>query len=151
MPTLFEIVLDFFETDGWPVELLDQGTAFSTGFRGESARWPCIGRVREAHSQFIFYSICPMVVAEDRRQAAGEFVNRANSGMLVGNFELDYSDGEIRYKTSLDTEGTDCTAALVKQIVVANVLMMDRYLPGIMSVAFGGASPAQAIASIEAH
>ncbi len=151
MSSMFEVVLGFFEEDGWPVELLDQGTVFSTGFRGESARWACMGRVREGHSQFVFYSICPVLVIEDKRALIGEFINRANFGMLVGNFEMDYDDGEIRYKTSLDTDGAECTKALVKQIVVANVLMMDRYLPGIMSVAFGGASPVQAIASIEGH
>ena len=39
--------------------------------------------------------------------------------------------------------------ALVQQLVYANFLMMDRYLPGIMRVIYGGASPAEAIAEVE--
>ena len=151
MSSLFEIVMGFFEEDGWPIELLNAEMAFSSGFRGESARWACLGRVREEHSQFIFYSVCPMLVGEEKRSEVGEFINRANFGMLVVNFEMDYADGEVRYKTSLDVEGAECSQALIRQVVAANVLMMDRYLPGLMSVLYGGATPAQAIASIEGH
>jgi hypothetical protein len=151
MSSIFETVVSFFESDDWPIELLDEGTAFTTGFKGDSARWVCMGRVREEHSQFVFYSVCPVSVPEDRRPRIAEFISRANFGMLIGNFELDYSDGEVRYKTSIDSEGGELTKALVRQLVVANVLMMDRYLPGVMAVAFGDASPAQAIMRIEGH
>ena len=151
MSSTFETVVDFFESDDWPIELLDQGTAFTTAFKGESARWMCMGRVREEHSQFIFYSVCPVLVPENRRSEISEFINRANFGMLIGNFELDYTDGEIRYKTSIDSEGGELTKPIIRQLVVANVLMMDRYLPGVMAVAFGGASPTQAIMGIEGH
>ena len=38
---------------------------------------------------------------------------------------------------------------LIKQLVNANVTMMDRYLPGIVQVIHGVASPSEAIARIE--
>jgi len=75
---------------------------------------------------------------------------RANSGTIVGNFELDFAEGEIRYKTSIDVEGDRLSSALIKQMVYANVTMMDRYLPGIMSVIYSNVSPSDAIAQIEA-
>ncbi len=78
-----------------------------------------------------------------------EFLTRANYGLVIGNFEMDFGDGEVRYKTSIDVEGDRLTSALIKQMVYINVLMMDRYLPGIMKVAFGNADPARAIAEIE--
>ena len=78
-----------------------------------------------------------------------EFITRANYGMIVGNFELDFSDGEVRYKTSVDVEGSEVTHALVKGLVYANVLTMDRYLKGIMAVAFGGVDAESAVASVE--
>ena len=78
-----------------------------------------------------------------------EFITRANYGMIVGSFEMDYGDGEVRYKTSIDVEGDRLSLGLVRQLVYINVLMMDRYLPGIMKVAYGDVDPAAAIDSIE--
>ena len=39
--------------------------------------------------------------------------------------------------------------ALVGPLVYANVLMMDRYLPGLMSVIYGNVAPAEAVAKAE--
>jgi len=69
--------------------------------------------------------------------------------MIIGNFELDFVDGEIRYKTSIDVQGDFLSFELIKQLVYANVMMMDEYLPGIMSVIDGDVSPLDAIAQIE--
>ena len=62
---------------------------------------------------------------------------------------MDFSDGEVRYKTSIDVEGGELTFKMWKSLVYANVLTMDRYFPGIMSVVYGGTSPEEAITEIE--
>ena len=77
------------------------------------------------------------------------FLTRANYGLLIGNFEMDYNDGEVRYKTSIDVEGDRLSKALVKRLVYDNLAVMDRYLPGVLSVIYGGASPTEAIAQVE--
>jgi hypothetical protein len=69
--------------------------------------------------------------------------------MTSGNFELDFSEREIRYKTSIDVDGDTLSSALIKGLVYANVTMMDEYLPGIMSVIYGDVEPKDAIAQIE--
>jgi hypothetical protein len=118
-------------------------------FQGENGTWVCYAHAREEQKLFIFYSVCQVNAPEDKRMAVAEFLTRANYGLLIGNFELDFNDGEIRYKTSIDVEGDRPSPALVQQLVYANVLTMDRYLPGIMTVIYGSASPAEAIAEIE--
>jgi hypothetical protein len=77
-----------------------------------------------------------------------EFLTRANYGMTIGNFELDYTDGEIRYKTSIDVTNAQLSSALIKTLVYTNVAMMDEYLPGIQ-VVLAGATPIAAIQAIE--
>jgi hypothetical protein len=106
---------------------------------------------REEFNQFVFYSVCPATAPEDKRLAVSEFLTRANYGLVVGNFELDMEDGEIRYKTSIDTAGTALDEAMVKSAVYMNVWMMDRYLPGIMATIYGGVAPADAIAQVESE
>jgi hypothetical protein len=69
--------------------------------------------------------------------------------LRIGNFEMDYSDGEVRYKSSLDFEGEPLTTPLIKNAIYPAVQTMDRYLPGLMSVVYGDKSPSEAITEIE--
>ncbi len=149
MGKIRETVDAFFSEDDWPTQELDEAT-IRTGFSGKNGKYTCYGRCREAEEQFAFYAISPMNVPEEHRAAIAEFITRANYGMIVGNFEMDFSDGEIRYKASVDVEGSSLDTAMVKQMVYAAVYMMDKYVPGVMKVVYAGVSPQDAIAEIEA-
>ena len=71
--------------------------------------------------------------------------------MVIGNFELDYSDGEIRFKSSLDVEDSELTEPMVRSAVYWAVVMMDKYLPGLLQVIGGDIRPVDAIDDIEAE
>jgi hypothetical protein len=146
---IYRAMVDFFEDDNWPYTPVPGEPVLSLHFVGKSGHWICYAQAREEQQQFVFYSVCPMAMPDFKRQAVAEFVTRANYGMIIGNFELDYNDGEVRYKTSLDVEGTELNLALIRQAVYANVLMMDRYLPGLLNLVYTDVTPAQAVAEVE--
>lgn len=149
MAAILDTAVGFFEEDGWPFAQVEGQSVLRVGFQGQNGQWTCFAQAREEQTQFIFYSVCPVNAPEDKRLDLAEFLTWANYGLFIGNFEMDLSDGEIRYKTSIDVEGDRLSQALVQQLVYTNVFMMDRYLPGIMRVLYGGASPAEAIAEVE--
>jgi hypothetical protein len=134
VPILGEVVRRFFEDKGWTVRELEDGSLALT-FDGQHGRWRCRMFLDESLGQLSFYSILPELVPADRRAAVVEFVTRANVELILGNFELDLDRGELRFKTSIDVEGDRLTAALLTHVVHANVLSMDRYLPGLARVA----------------
>lgn len=136
-PSLESVVREFFDEDDWEFIQIESGL-LQLAFEGENGRWRCYARIYEAEKQFIFYSIFPIAVPEEDRMLMAEFLTKANYGMILGNFELDFMDGELRYKTSIDVEGDRLTLALVRSLVYANVTIMDRYLPGIVAVLEGG-------------
>lgn len=147
--SIFNAIVEFFKQDDWDFTCLDGVPILSLGFAGSSGRWMCYAQARDDQQQFVFYSVCPLNVPEVRRPAVAEFITRANYGMVLGNFEMDYNDGEVRYKTSIDVEGVGLSAPLVKQVVYANVLITDRYLPGLMAVMAGSESPREAVERVE--
>lgn len=149
MGELLDAVVGFFSEDDWPFTQLENTTILRTGFSGDNGNWACFAQVREEQQQFVFYSILSIKVPEEKRPAIAEFLTRANYGMIIGNFELDFRDGEVRYKTSIDVEDDRLSFALIRRLVYPNVFTMDRYLPGIMAVTYGQASPAEAIGQIE--
>jgi hypothetical protein len=149
MGRILETVSRFFEQDEWPFTQLEDALILKTGFNGDNGQFTCFAQEREQQQQFVFYAVAPVKAPENSRLAVAEFLTRANYGLIVGNFELDFSDGEVRYKTSVDVENAEITEAVVKNLVYANVLTMDRYITGIMRVVYGGATPAEAIQEIE--
>ena len=149
MAKLMDAVTEFLQQDGWPYEPIDDGSVVRVLFQGDNAQFTCFGQTREDAEQFVFYSICPVSVPEHKRQEVAEFITRANYDMVLGNYEMDYGDGELRFKTSIDVEGTQLTPGLIKPLLYANVLMMDQYLPGVMAVIYADKSPADAIAQVE--
>jgi hypothetical protein len=142
---ILEQIIDFFTEDDWPYTKIKGEPILRMAFQGENGKWTCYAKARVEQEQFVFYSVCPVNAPENKRLAIAEFLTRANSGMIIGNFELDFADGEIRYKTSIDVKGDILSFELIKQLLYANVTMMDEYLPGIMSVIDNDVSPEDAI------
>jgi hypothetical protein len=149
MERIYEAVTAYLEADGWPYEKIENETVARVLFQGENAQFACFAQAREDQQQFVFYSLCPITIPEHKRPEIAEFITRANYDMVIGNFEMDLDDGEVRFKTSIDVEDTELSPPLLKPLLYANVLMMDQYLPGLMAVIYADKSPVDAIADVE--
>jgi hypothetical protein len=149
MGRILELVGRFLEEDDWPYSIVEGRTVYKTGFEGQNGQFTCYAQERAEQEQFVFYSIFPVRAPDNRLSEVAEFITRANYGMIIGNFELDYSDGEIRYKASVDIEDVDVVEPLVRHLIYANVLTMDKYFPGLMRVLYAGIDPADAIEEVE--
>lgn len=149
MGAIYDAAIQFFKEEEWVFVEIEGKPALSLNYAGKSGTWSCFAKAEEDKEMLLFYSYCPMKVPENKRPLVGDYLTRANYGLLIGNFEMDYNDGEVRYKTSIDVEGDQLSKALVKRLVYDNLAVMDRYLPGVLSVIYGGASPTEAIAQAE--
>lgn len=145
----FATLGEFLDEDGWYPQRLDEKSIYRTFFRGKNGEFRCYAQIRLDLEQFLFFAVAGMKAEEEVRLAVAEFITRANFGLRIGNFELDFSDGEVRYKSSLDFEGTTLTPALIKNSVYPAVQTMDRYLPGLMKVMYQSRTPEAAIKEIE--
>ena len=143
--SLYDIMRKFFEDEDWKVVEMEGQTALRLGCTGENGEWVCYAQTKESPGRFIFYSVLGAKALEARRTAVAEFISRANYGLVLGNFEMDFADGEIRYKTSAYMEDISPTKDLFHTLVYTNLLVTDKYLPGIMSVIYAGMSAEQAI------
>lgn len=149
MTTLFSELIDFFEEEKWKYEILEGETIVRFNYKGTAGRLLCYGEVDENKQWVIFYSYLPVNVPMDKLGVAAEFVCRANQGMRIGNFELDFEDGEVRYKTSIDVEGGELAPKMIDNLLRANLSTMNRYFPGLMKLIFANMSAKEAIESVE--
>ena len=67
-----------------------------------------------------------------------KYLTMANYGLANGNFELDVSDGEIRYKTYVNCrELESLPGQIIKDSILVGWYMMERYGNGIAAIAMG--------------
>ena len=149
MGRILDVVEGFLENDDWPISRVEGCAVVKTSFEGKNGQFTCYAQERVEQEQFVFYSVFPVRTPENKTHEVAEFITRANYGMIIGNFELDYSDGEVRYKTSVDVEDTEINVVLVRHMIYANVLTMDKYFPGLMRVLYAGIDPVSAIDEVE--
>lgn len=146
---IFETIVNFFHQENWQFQENLEIQSLNLGFQGKNGKYECCAIAREEQQQIVFYSILPIQTPENKRSTVAEFITRANYGIIIGNFELDFTDGEIRYKTSIDVDGNGLNFDLIQNLVYANIMMMDEYLPGIIAVINNNVSPEEAIKEIE--
>jgi hypothetical protein len=100
-----------------------------------------------------FYSIAPFDVFTDRLEATAEYLFRVNCGIVVGNFELDWDDGVVRYKTAFDFNAvsseiigsTPIATQVASWLLQANLSTFEQYLPGVRAVIQDGVHPEAAL------
>jgi len=145
----FQTLGEFLTEDEWHPQTMQERYMYRMGFSGTNGQMACYALVRVDLEQFGFYVMCPVKAPEEKRLAVAEFIARANYGLRIGNFELDFSDGEVRYKSSLDFEGVALGPELIHNAIYPAVQTMDRYLPGLMGVIYANKTPEEAVAEIE--
>ena len=137
MTGLFSTLIDFMEAEELKYDILEGESVIRFHFKTTAGRLLCYGEVDEESSWLIFYSYLPVNVPPEKLAAAAEFISRANRGLRIGNFELDFEDGEVRYKTSIDIEGGELVNKIIDNLLRANLSTMNRYFSGIMGVIYG--------------
>ncbi len=135
----------YLEKEGWAPEQVGDAPIFRMRFSGESGPITCYAQVRTEEQVLLCYAVAPVQAPPESRQAVAEFVTLANYGLWVGNFEMDWTDGEVRYKSSLDFEGLTLTPTLIHNVISPTLQMLVCYLPGLINV-IGGQPPTEALA-----
>lgn len=120
------------------------------GMGMENGRFDVYIDVRPQQDQVLIFTVFPTNIPENQRTRVAEFITRANYGLIIGNFEMDFSDGELRYKV---TYFYDSTFPASEEVFLKNLYtsfhMMNRYLPGIMAVVYANVLPEGAVRQIE--
>lgn len=146
------VVKKFLADDDWHYSFNEDTGIFRFGLRIRS-KIQRINYVIDVHDdEFVTYGMCPIGVDyEDTEMMAqmAEFICRANYGLKNGCFELDFRDGEIRFRSYVDCENLHPSTEVVKNSVHCTAAMIKRYAVGIVDIIFNGTSAKDAIVKCE--
>jgi len=147
---IYDLLVNYFTNQGILFAERPENLVIHLSVQGENGKWNCYADAQEQQEQVLIYSIFPYRVPVENRLAMAEFLTRANYGLRLGCFEMDFTDGEIRFRTSLDVEGDRLHPLMLNTIVQINWSFMDKYFPGLIRVGQDGGSPNEAIQMVEA-
>ncbi len=102
--------------------------------------------VKDTH--VINYAVLPLNAKKHFKRLV-EFLCRANYGLVFGNFEFDYRDGEIRYKLEMTSDAILADDMNIGLLLYKPAMMMDKYVKGIVQVMTGAMKAKDAIALCE--
>ncbi|MEI7024120.1 YbjN domain-containing protein [Paenibacillus sp. y28] len=128
--TLHEVVEGYLNKMEIQYEWIQDHIARIT-YRGEQGAWIVLIRTDEAKQVCVVYSVYPVLVPKERHQDLAVFLMEENYDLAVGSFELDTSDGELRFRTSVDVENDRLTIELLGQLFISNIVVMDHYYHAI--------------------
>jgi hypothetical protein len=103
-------------------------------------------------NEIVVLGICPIAADcrdTDMMARMAEYICRANYGIKNGCFEFDFRDGEIRFRSYIDCEGSMPSLEMIKNCIYCTAVMYKRYAPGIADMIFSGCSAREAVEKCE--
>ncbi len=88
--------------------------------------------------EMVVLAVCPLAADVASADEVMRYLTMANYGLRNGNFEMDLNDGEVRYKSYVNTEGYDeLPDCQIRKAVVIPVAMFDRFGDGLAALLMG--------------
>lgn len=147
-------VNDFLKEDDWHFSFDEKRGIFrfGLGLKGKLKKLHYIVDIKE--DEYLVYTISPLGADEEDAKMMvnmAEFICRANYGLKMGNFELDFDDGEVRFKVHVLCKGVTPTAEMIKRSIYCPATMFDHYGSGIVDIIFNDTSGKAAVENCEKH
>jgi hypothetical protein len=136
----------------WQPEVVEEAEdycAYRVQFGNDVPVVGCLIEVFVDQEQLVTYLLYSPNAPGPRLAAVAEFVNRANYGMKIGNFEIDLDNGSVRYKSSMCFAGAELTKVLVYDTIMVALASAQPYSAAYLSVIQNDRAPQDAIADVE--
>jgi len=116
---------------GWALTQLPDKQIWSLRLKGQRV-YECYLQIDAGEGLVVFYGVVPSKVAPEARTEAAVSLAAINYGLAVGKFELDLTDGELRFSNGIDVTGTTLDPVVFSRMVDHTVDMLDAYTPTLL-------------------
>lgn len=144
-----KLIDSFFEEIEWKYKFDEEKSnyAFGVDMGNVIGNLKFVLLLREHH--YKVYAILNSKVEQNHFDKVAEYLHRANYGMNNGNFEIDYRDGEVRYKTYIDFQGVELSKGFIEESIFVPLIMFERYGKNLIKLMLGDGVPEDLIKDSE--
>ena len=145
-------IKDYLDEDEWHYSFDEKAGRFRYTLTTKDKLKTISYTVNVHKDDYVVYAVSPLgadAEDEDMLTRMSEFINRANYGLLNGSFEFDFRDGEIRYKTFVNCDGSIPSIDVVRGSILTPAAMFKRYGNGIVKIIFTDITAKEAVEECE--
>lgn len=135
---MIDAVRDYFDDEGYHYQYNAEGGYIRSGFsvRGKLRKVDLYCDFKD-HG-YLVYAISQINGDKDNLDELIRYLTMANYSLVAGNFEVDVTDGEIRFKFWVPTEGlSELSKEIIDDSIMVPCSMMGKYGDGIAALALG--------------
>lgn len=137
MKKVIDAIKTFFENNDWKYNYNENDNVLSTG----ADLGNVFGNVKMfiviEEESYNVYTILNSKVEKKYYPLVAEFLHRANYGLKNGNFEMDYDDGEVRFKCYVNFINTEISQQIIEDSVYVGFSMINTYGKGLLKLMLG--------------
>lgn len=136
--TLFERVQDFLNDQDWVFQSDEerQQVSFFLRIKDGSVRVVVCAAEAQNWSRIMVYVTFPTLVPELKRLVVADAITRINYVSLLGQLDLDMTDGELRVRSVLECDSF-VGETMIDRAIRRATDMAEQYHAALLSVAFG--------------
>ena len=123
---LYQRIAEFLDEDGWKYRFREDNGTICSGFQLENALGAVPLFVDVRSDKYIVFAVPRVKCEPENRFELAEFLTRINYRMIFGDFEMDFSDGEVRFRFPVDCDGAAPSDAMIKRSILMTVAMLNR-------------------------
>lgn len=128
---LTQLIEEFLKKKKWKYTRLQDSNVFLFGITGKNGQFQCVIDLGGNEQELALYSICGDRAKTENYDKLLVILNEINYNLLFGNFELDKNDGEIRFRTTMLTNGLELNESFLEEFILTHLRTMDEQLPRV--------------------
>lgn len=130
--SLYDQVMSYLEAKQLSVEPASE-SHLKLRFHTDDAEWGSVIRVDEEEMFVVLYSVFPVAIPAPLREESALAFMGEHYGNVLGCYEMDPGDGELRYRTSLQAR-TGLDPSLFAAALSEHLTVMKRFVPIVEEV-----------------
>ncbi|HQN01606.1 MAG TPA: YbjN domain-containing protein [Candidatus Hydrogenedentes bacterium] len=146
MGILTEMVKGYFEANNWEYECspTEEGL-FLAGIEAENTEFDVVIHADDDINQITCFCIHQDTVPEEKLNDVAEYMTRVNFSNVFVAYDMDFDDGEIRMRASMNLADMKPTPDMLDTLIQNTLSFADIYYPGLIAVLEDESSPKEAL------
>lgn len=127
----------YLRDDDWHYTLDKESNVIRCGVNLNNRLQECKIIIDIRDDKYLVYGLINLNCDEAHKNEMAKLIAMINYGLIFGNFELDYSDGEVRYKTATNCKNSIPSNEIIEDSIMIPAFMFNRFGDAIIEVMFG--------------
>lgn len=127
----------YLRDDEWHYTLDKENNVIRCGVNLSNRLQECKIIIDIREDKYMVYGLINLNCDEPNKNQMAKLLAMINYGLIFGNFEIDYSDGEVRYKTATNCKNCIPSKEVIEDSIMIPAYMFNKFGDAIIEVMFG--------------